>query len=232
MPIMSSTAVDRRSPSRMGQRPTVVVPILVLANLAVFAAEMAAGPGLESFLLRWGLVPAEVSGYVRGAPGIPPAVLVTLLTSLFLHVGWVHLLVNMLYLLVFGGSTERALGSARFLLLYLGGGLVGAVAQVLAVPDSVAPVVGASGAIAATMGAQLVLYPGATLGSIAPVLFFSSVHDLSAAVLLVVWVGAQVLIPLLGLGEAPSAIAWWSHLGGFVGGALLAVLLRPRRRWW
>jgi membrane associated rhomboid family serine protease len=157
-----------------------------------------------------------------------PAALVTLLTSMFLHAGWLHLISNLLYLAVFGPSVERRLGGLRFAALYLASGLVGSVAHQLALPTSTQPAIGASGGVAGVIAAHLVLFPGTTLGSLAPVLFLHVVENTPASLLLLVWVATQLLSGVASL-TSSTGIAGWAHLGGFVTGFALSVLVRPRR---
>src|SRR5215207_8893882 len=199
----------------------MVTAALVVANLLCFVFELSLGDDLDAFLRRWGLVPADL-----GADS--PAALITLLTSTFLHGGWLHLISNLLYLAVFGPSVERRLGGARFALLYLASCLAGSLAHQLAQPASTQPAVGASGAVAGVIAAHLVLFPGATLGSLAPVLFLQVVENTPALLLLLVWVATQLLSGVASL-TASTSVAWWAHLGGFLSGFAVAVLLRPRR---
>lgn len=202
---------------------------LVLLNVAAFAVQMTRGEAVNDFLHRWGLVPLEYWALWRGEPGAELSVLVTLLTSGFLHAGWLHLLVNMVYLLVFGSAVESFLGSRRFLGIYGAGLLAGAAAHVVMQADEWQPAVGASGAIAAVIASHLVLFPSATLGSLAPVLFFRPAASLPALALLVLWLLVQLIGGVASLG-ATVDVAWWSHVGGFVAGLALAPVLRPRRR--
>jgi membrane associated rhomboid family serine protease len=205
----------------------MVTSALVVANLLGFLYELSLGDGLDGFLHRWGLIPADVRASVEGGAD-SPAALVTLLTSMFLHTGWLHLISNLLYLAVFGPPVERQLGSARFAALYLASGLVGGIAHQLAQPMSTQPALGASGAVAGVIAAYLVLFPGATLGSVAPVLFFHKVENTPAVLLLLVWVATQLLSGVASL-TASTSVAWWAHLGGFLTGFAIAVLVRPRR---
>lgn len=204
----------------------MVTVVLIIANLAAFAIELNQSGSVDPFVRRWGLVPTDAVGAIRGTDS--PAALVTLLTSSFLHVGWLHLLSNMLYLGVFGPPVERRLGGARFALLYLASALVGGVAYLLAQPASQQAAVGASGAIAGLIAAHLVLYPGATLGSLAPVLFLHVVESAPTLLLLLVWLAAQLLSSVASL-TTTTGIAWWAHVGGFLGGLALAPVLRKRR---
>jgi rhomboid family protein len=205
----------------------LLTAILVAANLAAFLIELSQGGALDAFVRRWGLVPADVFESLRGVEG--PAVLVTLLTSTLLHAGWLHVLSNVLYLAVFGAPVERRVGAVRFGALYLTSGLVGNLAYLAAQPLSEAPAIGASGAIAGVIAAHLVLFPGATLGSLAPVLFLHVVESTPTLLLLLVWLGTQLLSGVASL-TTSTGIAWWAHLGGFATGLAIALLLRSQRR--
>jgi membrane associated rhomboid family serine protease len=204
----------------------MITAVFVAANLAAFVLELSLGSGLDAFVRRWGLVPADVFGSLRGDDG--PAALVTLLTSTFLHAGWFHLLTNLLYLGVFGLPVERRLGAVRFSLLYLVSAVVGSLAYLIAQPTSDIPAVGASGAIAGMIAAHLVLFPGATLGSLAPVLFLHVVESTPTLLLLLIWLATQLFSSVASL-TASTGIAWWAHLGGFASGLALAPVLRRRR---
>lgn len=204
----------------------MITALLVVANLVAFGVELIMGSALDAFVRRWGLVPADVLEPLHGSAG--PAVLVTMLTSLFLHAGWLHLLSNLIYLGVFGPPVERRIGGARFVALYFGSGLVGSLAYLAAQPASDTPAIGASGAIAGVIAAHLVLYPGATLGSLAPVLFLRVVETAPTLLLLLVWLATQLFSSVASLTATPG-IAWWAHLGGFASGLALAPLLRRRR---
>src|ERR1700716_3548507 len=204
----------------------MVTSVLIAANLAAFLVELSLGGALEPFVRRWGLVPADVVESLRASEA--PAALITLLTSNFLHAGWLHLLFNMVYLGVFGLPVERRVGAGGFALLYVASGLIGSLAYLVAQPASQVPAIGASGAIAGVIGAHLVLFPGATLGSLAPVLFLHVVESTPTLLLLLVWLGTQVLSSVSPL-TTSTGIAWWAHVGGFAGGIALAPLLRNLR---
>jgi len=200
----------------------MVTLTLVALNLAVFVLEVSLGGEVDAFVRRWGLVPNDL----RGSEG--QGALVTLLTSTFLHAGWLHLLSNLLYLTVFGLPVEHRVGSARFSLLYVVSAVVGSLSYLVAQPTSQTPAVGASGAIAGVIAAHLVLYPGATLGSVAPVLFLSVVESTPTLLLLLLWFAIQVFSSLASL-TTSTGIAWWAHVGGFAAGLVLAPVLRKRR---
>jgi membrane associated rhomboid family serine protease len=195
---------------------------LIAINLAAFALEVAQGGQVDAFVRRWGLVPADV----LGAEG--RAALVTVLTSTFLHAGWLHLLSNLLYLGVFGLPVERRVGPARFTVLYAVSAVAGSLAYMVAQPESSTPAVGASGAIAGVIAAHLVLFPGATLGTFAPVLFLPVVETAPTLLLLLLWLATQVFSSVASL-TTSTGIAWWAHLGGFATGLVVAPVLRKRR---
>jgi membrane associated rhomboid family serine protease len=188
--------------------------IFVVANLAVFAVELSMGSaGIDGFVRRWGLVPADV----REGQGAA----ITLLTSTFLHAGWFHLASNLVYLGVFGPPVERRVGSLRFAAIYLASGLIGSLAYLVAQPTSQTPAVGASGAIAGVMAAHLMLR------SLTPVVFLQMAESAPTLLLLLVWLVTQVFSSVASLTSSTS-IAWWAHLGGFVSGLVLAPVFRKR----
>jgi membrane associated rhomboid family serine protease len=201
----------------------MLTAVLVATNVVAFLFELSQDGALDAFVRRWGLVPADVLG-TEG-----PAVLVTLLSSTFLHVGWLHLGSNLVYLAVFGLPVERRVGAVRFGLLYIASGLVGSLAYLMAQPNSEVPAVGASGAIAGVIAAHLVLFPGATLGSLAPVLFLHVVESTPTLLLLLVWLATQFFSGVASL-TSSSGIAWWAHVGGFASGLALAPVMRMRTR--
>jgi membrane associated rhomboid family serine protease len=135
--------------------PVVTVTLIVL-NVLVFLYELSLGRFVDAFTLYWGLVPAAFSW-------------VTVFTSMFLHGGFLHVAGNMLYLWIFGDNVEDRMGHGRFLVFYLLCGVAAALAQTIAVPDSVVPMVGASGAIAGVMGAYFVLYPKSRIVTLGPI---------------------------------------------------------------
>src|SRR5260370_21952158 len=177
------------------------------------------GSDIDSFVRRWGLVQA--------AAGAGPGASVTLLTSAFLHSGWVHLLANMVYLGVFGLPVERRVGPFRFAAIYFVSALAGSSAYLVAQPLSQTPAVGASGAIAGVIAAHLVLYPGLTLGSLAPVVFLHVVEGTPTLLLLVLWLATQLFSSVASL-TTSTGIAWWAHFGGFASGLVLKFSLRKR----
>ena len=215
------------------ERVAWVTRLLVLANVAAFVLELAQGSSLEPFIYRFGVVPSH---WMVGAPNDLlewPRLFLTLLTSQFLHGGFLHLGANMWYLWIFADNVEDRLGHLRFLFLYLGSGIVAAVAQLLISPRSTVPMVGASGAIAGVLGAYLLLFPGARILTLIPLGFFSQTVELPAFLFLGFWFLLQWVEGLTTIGQVADVggVAFWAHIGGFVTGMIGILLLRPQRRW-
>ena len=217
-------------PGRVRRFPIVTVCLLLL-NVSVFLYEVSLGAGVGQFIRTYGAVPREIlTGRDIGPPG-PNPVWLQLLTSMFLHGGWLHLIGNMIYLCIFGDDVEDVLGHGRYLLFYLGVGVAASLVQLgLSGPNDTQPTVGASGAIAGVLGAYLIFFPKRRVRVIIPVLFFVTV-EISALVLLGFWFLLQFLNGVAALGEGTAqagGVAVWAHIGGFVAGALVALIMRSR----
>lgn len=200
--------------------PLVTLGLIVL-NVLAFLYQLTYLPDFSLSIHRFGLVPVELTQGVQVgpvAPAVPPWA--TLLTSMFLHGGFLHIAANMVYLWVFGDNIEDAFGHLPFLAFYLGGGLVAAATHIAFSWSSPVPMVGASGAIAAVLGAYLVLHPTAKVEMLVFLIFVVTIVEVPAGVLLVLWIGLQ----LLSLG-APG-VAWMAHIGGFAAGAAVALAYR------
>jgi membrane associated rhomboid family serine protease len=217
------------------RRPTLVTHALIAACFAVFVFELwvltsGGDAALESLVDTWGLVPATLTSAVSSGEWLSRAVL-TVFTSMFLHGGWAHILGNMLFLWIFGKRVEDGLGRFRFLAFYLVGGIAAAAGQVLQDPASKEPMIGASGAISAVLGAYLVLYPRARIQSLVFLGFFYSLIAVPAAILLGYWFVLQVIdgIASLGSTDITSGVAFFAHIAGFVAGAVMVLPLRLRR---
>jgi membrane associated rhomboid family serine protease len=206
-------------------RTTPIVTIaLIVTNVLVFLYELSLGRGVDDFTLYFGLVPAAFSW-------------VAVFTSMFLHGGLFHVAGNMLYLWIFGDNVEDRMGHGRFLVFYLLCGIAAALAQTIAAPDSVVPMVGASGAIAGVMGAYFVLYPKSRIVTLIPLFFFFQIVEVPAIFFLGIWFLMQFLS---GVGSIVSAaqggVAFWAHVAGFLAGLSgVIVFRRPERErveWW
>ena len=213
------------------RRPPVVTIALVIASLALFAYELgllATGEAeLDAFVRTFGVVPAELMA-AWGEGSFVSMESVTLVTSQFLHGGWLHVLGNLLYLWIFGNNIEDRFGRVAFVLFYLAGGIAAALTQVATDPASDVPMIGASGAIAAILGAYLVLYPRARITSLVFLGFFYQLIDVPAVIVLAFWFVLQLVDGLasLGVGGVGGGVAFFAHIGGFVFGVAVALVMR------
>ncbi len=192
-----------------------------------------------AFLYELQLRPAEIQVFTQ-VFGVVPAFFAwpTVATSMFLHSGWMHMLGNMLYLWIFGDNVEDRLGHAGFLLFYLFCGTAAALAQVAVNPQSMVPMIGASGAIAGVMGAYFVLYPRSRVLTAVVLIFFIDLVEIPAIFFLGIWFLMQLFsgVGSLGAGAAGGGVAFWAHVGGFVTGLAIGLAWRVReasqRRYW
>jgi len=200
--------------------------MLVALSVAAFLAMSPLQPGtFERQIVAYGLVPARLE------PG-DPAGWLTLVTSIFLHGGWFHLISNLWTLLIFGDNVEDRMGHGRFLAFYLASGVVAGLAHVALATGSSLPTIGASGAIAGVLGAYLVLFPSARVLTLVPLVFLPWLMEIPAFIYLGIWFLSQLSSALMTLGAAGDfgGIAWWAHIGGFAFGALAVGLVAPTRR--
>ena len=207
--------------------PYVTIALIAL-NALVFVYQFSLGPAVEEFVLYFGLIPAAFSW-------------VAVLTSMFVHGGLLHFGGNMLYLWIFGDNVEDRMGHGRFLVFYLLCGVAAALAQTIAVPDSVVPMVGASGAIAGVMGAYFVLYPRSRIVTLVPIFLFIQIIEVPAIFFLGFWFLLQLVSGVGSMatatgGEPAGGIAFWAHAAGFMAGLSgVLVFRRPERQrveWW
>ena len=215
------------------RRPVVTIGLIAVC-IAAFLVELAVlsgegDRGLARLFREYGLVPAFLTDQLGGdqADQLYRA-LSTLVTSMFLHGDILHIAFNLLFLWIFGNNIEDRLGHLPFLAFYLAGGLVAAAAQVVVDPTSTTPVIGASGAIAAVLGAYLVLYPGARVLSLVYFGLFFQLIQIPAVILLGIWFVIQIAGAAMASGASASAggVALFAHIGGFVAGVLVGLLVR------
>ncbi len=207
--------IDRR-PSRF----PVITALIIGANIFVFLLELLKG---EAFIMRWSFIPSEIASGRN---------LITMLTAMFMHGGVLHIVGNMIYLWAFGPEIEDAMGKIRYLLFYFLGGLVASFAQVVINPLSSVPSLGASGAIAAVMGAFLITFPHDRIRTVVFLGWFVTISFIPAILLVSFWFIIQLFseIGSLAQRQAGGGVAYMAHIGGFVFGIASARLFESRKR--
>lgn len=195
-----------------------LIAINVLCFLAYFPAMSGSDAQLSGFFNTWGLIPAAVTSGTGTE---------TILTSMFLHGGWMHLIGNMVFLYIYGDNLEDLMGHVRFALFYLASGAAAAAGQILSDPASPIPMVGASGAIAGVMGGYLLMFPKARIDVLVILVFLIRIFTIPAWLLLGLWFGLQ-LVNGLSMDLVGGGVAYWAHAGGFVAGVVLAFPLWRR----
>jgi len=196
--------------SRRPARVPVVTALIILVNALVFALELMRG---DTFVSQWSVIPAEI---ISGHHWI------TILTAMFMHGSWSHIIGNMVFLWAFSPEIEDAMGRGRYLVFYLIGGLVAMLAQVVADPHSTVPNLGASGAIAAVMGAFLVTYPRDQIRTLLFIFVFARIRFIPAALLIGLWFVIQLFHAGAVAKVQTSGVAYLAHVGGFIFGAATA----------
>ena len=219
--------IPLRDSTRSRTFPVVTVTLIALNLLIYFRQSVLDQHGLIMFLSQYALIPAMFtesiqSQFVAGLFHLP------LITAIFLHGSWFHVISNMLYLWIFGDNIEDKLGRVRFLLLYLLTGISGNLAHIMTDPQSPLPVLGASGAVAGVLGAYILAFPRARITSLIFILFFITVRDIPAFYFLLFWFLLQIYNGIASLGIMGTTVAWWAHIGGFITGMILLILLRRR----
>lgn len=218
--------------------PARAVPVvnraLVATNVVVFIAQLVNASAAERLIEIFGFMPARLVDPARFHYAVWEAAL-TLITSLFLHGGFVHLLGNMIYLWVFGGAVEDLFGHVRYFLFYIACGAIGSLTHTMILPHSTVPSIGASGSIAGVLGAFLVLRPRARIVTLFPLVVYWAMAEIRAALFLPVWFAMQFMNGFMSLAAAAhteevSGIAWWAHVGGFLFGAAVAGFYRMSKK--
>ena len=210
------------------RRTPVITFSLIGACVAVFALELSitatgGDAALERFFEQWGAVPADITRALESGNYLGQAML-GMVTSMFLHGGWLHLLGNMLFLWIFGNNVEDSMGPVKFLAFYLLGGIAATALQTAVNADSDVANLGASGAVAAVLGGYLLLFPRARVVTVIFIIFFFTIVELPAMFFLVIWFAQQALFGALDLNGSGGGVAYFAHIGGFAFG-LLAVKL-------
>jgi len=211
------------------QGARIVTIALIALNVLAFFLELSQGSegALQSFVTAWGVVPREYSVGQDLPPTIPLPYWSTLITSMFLHGGWMHLGGNMLYLWIFGDNLERVMGAAKYLAFYIVCGLAAGLAHILFAGGSAVPSVGASGAISGVLGGYLLLFPKNRV----KVLTRGGVASVPAIVVLGLWIVIQLVSQLGSMAQTSEGggIAYMAHIGGFVAGLALVKLFATRQ---
>jgi membrane associated rhomboid family serine protease len=216
---------------RVDQRRKPHLPwatIAIIGSCVLVSLWLAALPPEEHLrLLRhWGTVPVKL--FDPQAPTLQQVFEqrgLRLITALFIHADWLHLAGNLLFLMIFGLPAERALGSWRFLALFLLGGAIANLVGALTLASANAPIVGSSGGVSAVVGAYLALFPRARLGLVIPLGLFLEFVRIPAPLLIGFWILLQVLFTFVG--PAFGAVVWWTHIAGFLIGIVFALISRP-----
>lgn len=211
------------------QIPTKRVPVinylLIAANIIVFIFQWLTGPNGEKLVFEFALIPASFFS------NISLGEISDIFTSMFMHAGIAHVAGNMLYLWIFGDNVEDSMGSLKYLMFYLFGGIVASLTHIFTNPGSQIPTVGASGAIAAVLGAYLILYPQSKVLTIIPLGFFLRLTMVPASIVLGLWFVLQFFSGVLSLGGPDvGGVAFWAHIGGFLSGVVLAKVFARKRR--
>ena len=202
---------------------------LIGACVLVFLWQVSLGQqGGERAVFEFGMIPARLFGYADISPSLEviPA-WATMLTSMFMHGGWLHLGLNMLFLWIFGDNVEESMGHVRYLIFYVACGIAAALAQALINPGSTIPMIGASGAISGVLGAYVLLHPRATVRVLIILGIFVTMAHLPAMIVLGIWFATQILSGALTPVGQPG-VAFWAHIGGFVAGMVLVPLFKKR----
>jgi membrane associated rhomboid family serine protease len=222
--------IPLRDDNPIRTRPVVTIALIALCTLVFLWQLSLSANGQQQAAYLFGVIPAVLFGNAQlEGQWIPAGA--TIVTAMFLHGGWLHLIGNMLYLWIFGDNIEDRLGRGRFVVFYLLCGAVAALGQGVADPRSEVPMIGASGAISGVLGAYLVLYPRAKVLVLVPLLIFVTTVRVPALVVLGIWFAGQLLSSLVAAPGSGGGVAFAAHVGGFVAGvALIRLFLRNRRR--
>jgi membrane associated rhomboid family serine protease len=214
--------------------PAIVTWTLIACNCVVFLIEIGLTPlELQRFLLRFALIPARYSELLAyGEAGLTLDDFFPFVSMMFLHGGWLHLILNMWTLWLFGPTIEDRLGSGRFITFYLACGIVASLAHVIFHPTSMVPALGASGAIAGVLGCYMALFPHARVVVLVPIVFVPLFFEVPAYVFVGLWFLIQILQGTTELltSSTGGGVAWWAHVGGFVAGLVLGPLFQRSER--
>ena len=214
----------------------VVTLLLITVNVVVFLHQISLTPSAgDVFVRTYGLVPAKISLALAGRHYTMVEALLPLVTCMFLHGGFLHIVGNLWFLWVFGANVEDRLGSLPYLLFYFAAGIGSGIAQTLFSWGSRVPSIGASGAISGVLGAYIVFFPASRILTLVPLLIIWFTWRIPAMIFIGLWFAVQFLSGISSLGsQSVGGVAWWAHVGGFLIGVVVALMVRsasgpPRR---
>ncbi len=212
-----------RNPAR--SFPLITI-LLIISNIVIFIYEVSLSETkLKEFIFIYGAIPQELSRRIDLPPKTPIPLPFTLITSMFLHGGILHILGNMLYLWIFGNNIEDTLRKIRFIIFYILCGISASFTHILMNPHSDVPMIGASGAISGILGAYMLLYPFAMVDTLIPFFFFWRIVPIPAFLFILIW----FLMQIAGASQTGGNIAWFAHIGGFLSGMVFLFIFRKRR---
>jgi len=214
------------------KRIPVITIILIIINSLVYYYQFFIVTDSIRFIYSFGLTPFEISQGVDIIPYGPSPIYLTIVSSMFMHGSFVHLFGNMLYLWIFGNNIEDYLGKLKFTIFYFLSGIFAAFTQILISPQSQVPMIGASGAVAGVLGAYFILFPKSRITTLIFFGFFIRLIKMPALFVLGIWIIFQLLYGFsnISLQGADAGVAWFAHIGGFIGGIILIKLIKPVRR--
>jgi membrane associated rhomboid family serine protease len=212
-------------------RPPIVTVALITANALIYMYLLSLGDAYQYALVKWGTIPYEVTQGTELTPELAFPIPLSLLSSMFLHGGFFHLVGNMLYLWIFGDNVEDQLGHVKFFVFYILCGLAASLLHIFTTPNSQIPMVGASGAIAGVLGAYMITFPKARIWTLIFFGFFIRIIAIPALFVLGFWFILQLLYALPSIGSTSGGVAFFAHVGGFlVGIPLFKILTGFRKR--
>jgi membrane associated rhomboid family serine protease len=221
--------IPLRDENPTSRKPIVTIIIIAINCLIYLYGLTKPTAALQRFIVQYALIPSELTHFVELTPYSSVPILLTPLTSMFLHGGFMHLAGNMLFLWVFGNNIEDYLGPIKFILFYLLSGFAADFLFVLFSPNSQIPLIGASGAISGTLGAYLVLYPRARILTLIFLFYFIRIVRMPAMVVLGFWIVYQIIMSAIDSGSG-GGVAWLAHVGGFAFGWILFKIISFWRR--
>ena len=213
----------------------VITTCLIVINVAIYFYQLFVDKAGATFIYQYGAIPFQITHF-QPVPHLPrgyhPPIpyFATIFTSMFIHGGFFHLFSNMLYLWIFGDNIENFLGPAKFILFYFLSGILAGLIHSMIYASSMVPTIGASGAIAGIMGAYFYLYPNAKVLALVFLFFYITIIPVPAFIFLGIWFLMQLLPAFVSFGKLGTGIAFWAHVGGFVAGIVLIILMGGRRR--